>query len=53
MWIGANVTITKGVNIGEGAVVVAGAVVTHDVPAHTIVGGLPARVIKGINIIEN
>lgn len=53
VWIGANVTITKGVNIGEGAVVAAGAVVTHDVPAHTIVGGLPARVIKGINIIEN
>lgn len=53
VWIGANVTITKGVNIGEGAVVVAGAVVTHDVPEHTIVGGLPARVIKGINIIEN
>ena len=45
-WIGANVTILKGVVRGEGAVVAAGAVVTHDVPAYSIVGGVPARVIK-------
>ena len=45
-WIGANVTILRGVVIGEGAVVAAGAVVTHNVPAYSIVGGVPARVIK-------
>jgi len=46
VWIGAKVTIVKGVSIGEGAVVAAGAVVTKDVPPHCIVAGVPARVIK-------
>lgn len=45
-WIGANVTVLRGVTIGEGAVVAAGAVVTKDVPAYSIVGGVPAKVIK-------
>ncbi len=45
-WIGANVTILKGVTIGYGAVVAAGAVVTKSVPPYTIVGGVPAKVIK-------
>jgi acetyltransferase-like isoleucine patch superfamily enzyme len=42
-WIGARVTILPGVTIGERAVVAAGAVVTKDVPARTIVGGVPAK----------
>lgn len=46
VWIGCNVTILKGVRIGRGAVVAAGAVVTKDVPQYSIVGGNPAKVIK-------
>lgn len=45
-WIGASVTVLGGVSIGEGAVVAAGAVVTEDVPANTLVGGVPARIIR-------
>lgn len=48
VWIGANVTILPGVTIGEGAIVAAGAVVTKDVAPRTIVGGVPAKVIKTI-----
>lgn len=45
VWIGSNATLLKGITIGEGAVVCAGAVVTKDVPPFTIVGGVPAKVI--------
>lgn len=48
VWIGSNSTILQGVTIGDNAVVAAGAVVTKDVPADTIVGGVPARFIKCI-----
>lgn len=44
-WIGANAVILKGVCIGRGSVVAAGAVVTINVPRYAIVGGVPARVI--------
>src|SRR4051794_13911301 len=42
VWIGANATILPGVTVGENAVIAAGAVVSKDVPANTIVGGIPA-----------
>lgn len=46
VWIGQNVTINRGVKIGDGAVIAAFSVVTKDVPSFTIVGGNPAKVIK-------
>lgn len=45
-WIGAAATILPGVTIGENSVVAAGAVVSKDVPANTVVGGIPAKHIK-------
>ena len=48
VWIGSGAVITDGVRVGKGAVVAAGAVVTQDVPPHTVVGGVPAHVIKTI-----
>ncbi len=49
VWIGSGAVITDGVHIGQGAVVAGGAVVTSDVAPHTIVGGVPARVIRSID----
>lgn len=46
VWIGARVTVLKGVRIGRGSVIAAGAVVTRDVPPYTIMGGVPARPIR-------
>lgn len=45
-WIGANSTVLKGVTIGIGSIISAGAVVTHDVPEYAIVAGAPARIIR-------
>lgn len=47
--VGANAVILEGVRVGEGAVVAAGAIVVEDVPAHTVVAGVPAKVIKTID----
>lgn len=46
VWVGSNAVILSGVHIGRGAVIAAGSVVTKDVPAYTIVAGVPAKVIK-------
>ncbi|MFO7661694.1 MAG: DapH/DapD/GlmU-related protein [Chloroflexota bacterium] len=48
VWLGSGAIVTDGVHIGRGAVVAAGAVVTKNVPAHTVVGGVPARILKEI-----
>jgi acetyltransferase-like isoleucine patch superfamily enzyme len=53
VWLGSGAVITDGVRIGQGAVVAAGAVVTKDVPPHTVVAGVPARPIKQIDGVEN
>lgn len=49
VWIGSNATILPGVSIEDGAVVAAGAVVTKNVPANMIVGGVPAKIIKAVS----
>lgn len=46
VWVGANALILGGVTVGHGAVIAAGAVVTKDVPDYSVVGGVPAKVIK-------
>ncbi len=46
VWIGYGSTILSGIHIGQGAIVASGAVVSHDVPPYSIVGGVPAKVIK-------
>lgn len=48
VWVGSNSTILPGVTVGDNAIIAAGAVVTKDVPADSIVGGVPARFIKSI-----
>lgn len=48
VWFGARVTVVPGVTIGDGAIIGAGSVVTKDVPARTVVAGVPARVIRRI-----
>lgn len=49
VWIGSGAVVTDGVRIGKGAVIAAGAVVTQDVVPHTVVGGVPARLLRAID----
>ena len=49
-WIGSNATILQGITIGDGAIIGANAVVTKDVPKNTIVAGIPAKIIREVNI---
>ncbi|NTU65300.1 MAG: hypothetical protein HGB05_18340 [Chloroflexi bacterium] len=48
-WLGARCIVLPGVTVGRGSVVGAGSVVTKDVPPNTLVGGVPAKVIRSIN----
>ena len=48
VWFGARVTVVPGITIGDGAIIGAGSVVTKDVPARTVVAGVPARVIREV-----
>ena len=48
VWIGSHATILPGVTVGDNAIIAAGAVVVKDVPADTIVGGVPAKVLKSV-----
>jgi maltose O-acetyltransferase len=52
-WVATRAMVLKGVRIGKGAVVAAGAVVTKDVPPYTIAAGVPAKIIKHIHVEEN
>lgn len=49
-WIGASVTILPGVRVGKGAIIGAGSVVTKDVPAYTVVAGVPAKPIRSLDL---
>jgi acetyltransferase-like isoleucine patch superfamily enzyme len=49
VWIGSGAVVTDGVHVGKGAVIAAGAVVVDDVPKHTVVGGVPAKVLREID----
>jgi acetyltransferase-like isoleucine patch superfamily enzyme len=49
VWIGAGVRILKGARVGEGAVIAANAVVTGEIPARVVAGGIPARVFRSVN----
>ncbi|MBR1680530.1 sugar O-acetyltransferase, partial [bacterium] len=50
VWIGSNATILQGITIGNGAIIGANAVVTHDVPENTVVAGVPAKIIRKVEV---
>ncbi|MCS2572069.1 hypothetical protein NXX61_16750 [Bacteroides ovatus] len=49
VWLGMNVTVLKGVCIGENSLIGAGSIVTRDIPANVVAAGIPCRVVKSIN----
>ena len=51
-WIGMQSIILKGVTIGENSIIAAGSVVTSDIPPNVVVGGVPAKIIKHLNITK-
>ncbi|MBS12953.1 MAG: acetyltransferase [Gemmatimonadetes bacterium] len=53
VWVGANAVITQGVTVGHSSIVGAGAVVTRDVPPYSVVGGVPAKVIRDRREVES
>ena len=53
VWLGAGAMVCPGVTIGENTIVAAGAVVTKDMPANSVVAGVPAKVIKSIESVNN
>ena len=53
VWFGSNIVVLPGVNIGDGAVIGAGSVVTKNVPAYTVVVGNPAKVLKTLTPEDN
>ncbi len=53
VWLGVNVTVLKGVTIGENTLVAAGSLVTHSLPANVVAGGIPAKVLKQINTVKS
>jgi acetyltransferase-like isoleucine patch superfamily enzyme len=48
VWTGRNVTIRKGVHIGDNSIIAAGAIVTRDIPANCVAGGIPAKPLKDV-----
>ncbi len=52
VWIGSRVIILPGIKIGKGSIIGAGAVVTKDVPEYSIVGGVPAKLIRSRNFVS-
>lgn len=53
VWLATNVSVLAGVRIGQGTIVATGSVVTHDLPAMVLAGGIPARVIRQLNQLSN
>lgn len=53
VWLGVNVIVLKGVTIGENTLVAAGSLVTHSLPANVVAGGIPAKIIKGIDVNQH
>lgn len=53
VWIGSNATVCPGVTIGDGTAVAAGAVITKDIPANAVVGGVPAKALRYITKEES